>query len=155
MRTTWAAVVLTAALAGCAQAASLSPAPPSIDPAFGDVCARMTTAEASSASGLEITSSTPFPDAPGCAYESIDSTAFISVEFVDAAYWDEFKAGEHQVGTIGDESMSFADEEALLILLVRVGSEYFSVVVRIPPGSPLPSLDVATSVAGAVIGPPP
>ncbi|HEV8402419.1 MAG TPA: hypothetical protein VGQ31_05235 [Candidatus Limnocylindrales bacterium] len=152
----FAIVILTCVvLAGCAALATPSP---SATPVGGtapgsptsDACKHMTIEQASEALGAPIDTATPLADAPGCVYEVNGSPTVIGYQFVDQAFWDQAKAGDHTAVDVGDEAFSVTDA-GFTTLVVRKGSTYFSVIVNIPSASSKPAVDVGTSVANYVL----
>jgi hypothetical protein len=110
----------------------------------------MTTAQASEALGAPIDTATPLEDAVGCTYEVKGSPTLIGYQFVDAAFWDQAKAGDHTAVAVGDEAFTVTDA-GFTTLVVRKGDTYISIVVNIPSASGKSAVDVGTSIANYVL----
>jgi hypothetical protein len=152
----FAIVVLSCVVfAGCAsQESPSSPSAtprgsPSRSPTSG-ACKYMTIEQASEALGAPIDTATPLGDAPGCVYEVSGSPTVIGYQFVDEAFWNQAKAGDHTDIDVGDEAF-YVTDAGFTTLVVHKGSTYFSVVINIPSASGKSAVDVGTSVATYVL----
>jgi hypothetical protein len=110
----------------------------------------MTIEQASEALGAPIDTATPLQDAPGCVYEVTGAPTVIGYQFVDEAFWNQAKSGDHTDIDVGDEAFSVTDS-GFTTVVVRKGSTYISVVINIPSASGKSAVDVGTSVANYVL----
>jgi len=134
---------------------SVSASPRAIDSkslpsAAADYCWIMSLDQATTAAGIELVTASELPDAPGCVYESADETAFVAFEFTDQAFWDGIQAHSHLNIAIGDKAI-FYDEGGVFWIAAKRGEMYFTVAVKVPVGRAHPALEVAKSVAAAVL----